>query len=65
MRALALGLVLLTLAGCAVVRRPMGEEDAPRRRGAHVVLLLCIFASCHHIAHPVEPEPLDEVGAID
>jgi hypothetical protein len=48
-----LALVIL-LAGCMVCRH---EDEGTSRKAPHTVRLFCIFAYCHHIAQPAEPEP--------
>jgi len=56
-------LVALLLGGCAHLDRDPDQDDRERKRVPHVTLVLCLFASCHHIAHPetVPDEYQDEL----
>jgi hypothetical protein len=47
-----LSLVLAT--GCTVVRKPFDHHDQEGKPQARVVVVLCLFASCHHVVAPPE-----------
>lgn len=44
--------LLLLLGGCAHLDRDRDQDDQERKGVPHVTLVLCLFSSCHHIAHP-------------
>jgi len=47
---------LLLLGGCAHVDRPLHPDDKGKKQARHVTLVVCVFASCHHILHPQASE---------
>lgn len=60
MRALAVIVAAILVAGCSTVQRETGDGEQRARRPTHVTLVLCLFSNCRQIGRPPdETEPTD------